>query len=165
LNSIFFHPLIQEVVMELQEGLATLLLDPTGSLFATRLATEAAGATSKAAGAVSDKVKEAAGGSGSAPGGVTALPCCKEFELRDGFLLNTRTGAIWQYDNKESKFKSVERVDSEVSKAAWKILGSQLIDELLKQEAKAELDVHHSVAAEFRRNINAMVEILQDRMR
>ena len=56
--------------------------------------------------------------------------------MAEGFVLNTKTGDVWRYDDKSSKFKIVEREDSlltSVEKAKTYIDLSDDIDSLLRK--------------------------------
>jgi hypothetical protein len=56
--------------------------------------------------------------------------------MAEGFVLNTKTGDIWRYDEKSNKFKIVEKEDSlltSVEKAKTYIDLSEELDSLLKQ--------------------------------
>lgn len=35
-----------------------------------------------------------------------------DYQIADGFVLNTKTGDVWKYDEKANKFKIIEREDS-----------------------------------------------------
>lgn len=57
-----------------------------------------------------------------------------KYQMAEGFVLNTKTGDVWRYDDKSSKFKLVEREDSlltSVEKAKTYIDLSGDIDSLL----------------------------------
>jgi hypothetical protein len=57
-----------------------------------------------------------------------------KYQIADGFVLNTKTGDIWKYDEKSNKLKIVEREDSaltSVEKAKSYLDQSQEIDRLV----------------------------------
>ncbi len=58
-----------------------------------------------------------------------------KYQMADGFVLNTRTGDVWKYDEKSNKLKIVEREDSaltSVEKAKSYLDQSEEIDRLVR---------------------------------
>jgi ribosomal protein L40E len=59
-----------------------------------------------------------------------------KYQIADGFVLNTKTGDIWRYDEKSDRFKVVEREDSiltSVEKAKSYIDQSEELDARIKE--------------------------------
>jgi hypothetical protein len=129
--------------MDILGAVGSLMVDPTGTLYATEKATETA------AGIIETGVDVLTGGLAGAAGKTTPVLGAKEnktvinfptFQIQNDFLLNTKTGAVWKYDSTKNSFNMVTvektKLQLSIQDLFFNHLSSSLEDSRLAETAK-----------------------------
>ena len=133
-------------------------IDPSGGLLATKKALDS-GAEAMAANTPAEAISGTAEGPRIASEAVTRV-CCNEYQIQDGFLLNTNTGAVWIYDKNSNSFKLVTKEETDLQKAANGLTSLLLAEELHTTKAKAFEGLHHTVKQDFEEKFRTMIKLL-----
>lgn len=134
-----------------------MALDPTGVLV-TKNALDTV-AEASAADKPAEAISETTEGSRIAGEAVTKV-CCNEYQIQDGFLLNTNTGAVWIYDKDSNSFKLVTKEETDLQKAASGLTNLLVSEELYTTKAKAFEVLHHTVKQDFEDKFRTMIKLL-----
>lgn len=134
-------------------------LDPSTTALATKKAAEKAAAALGAAGTQADATSETAEEATEAVEAATKV-CCNEYQIQDGFLLNTKTGAVWIYDESSKSFELVTKEETALQEAARGLVYTLVAEEWRIAKDEELLTLHHSVRPDFEERIDVLTKLL-----
>jgi hypothetical protein len=80
--------------------------------------------------------------------------------MHDAFLFNSRTGAVWRFDQAKNTLISVAREGSEMQKALLDLLKIRVLEDFQAERAREAAAIHHSRRTDFDAKADVVAKLL-----